>query len=485
MGRSLSISPVKLAVWKESQYIARPVWEFVSTAIASPNAYRSVYGANDPVNYLEALSVGAASGVRSRSALRNSDENAQNYYIAGITTAPGATSGFNPAGGLWGITGFSETGSLNHWYSNEAGEFGYTYGNAVFDTLARSVHVTPTAEKNRNYEMVLNNQFLRVGPIGGAWAPFFSDTTGTISSLNRAFDITAKAVTGFEQGSFGLTNFGMASYNANSGLFIAMYGMDDASKSYRVHVFPIGKDVLHKDTTFAEMEALFAAAKAGYRYFDLTLTNMTYSYSSAPSDHKQHRLIACDDGTMWICANDKANSSYLYLRTFKVSQDVRTIPSASVLVLNTHYSPVNSVASASTHYGVNQGSNYATKFMLSDDNKYTAVYSHYYYYCPGAMVHFLPNTSVNDRYVMASYAETTYGRSIAPIGGSKFVMNMTANADGATTNMSFIDPASTAVAVGYTHTNFSSVTGQYLMYSATTNYNSCFVNKVMPLSLFK
>ena len=485
MGRSLSISPVKLAVWEESQYIARPVWEFVSTATSSPNAYRSVYGANDPVNYLEALSVGSASGGRSRSVLRSSDETAQSYYIAGIASAPSATGGYSPNSGQWGITGFSETGSLNHWYSNEAGEFGYSYGNDVFDTLARSVHVTPTAVKNRNYELVLNNQFLRVGPIGGAWAPFFSDTTGTTSSLNRAFDITAKAVTGFEQGSFAVTNFGMASYNANSGLFIAMYGMNDASKSYRVHVFPIGKDVLHKDTTFAEMEALFAAAKAGYRYFDLTLTGMTYSYSSATSDHKQHRLIACDDGTMWICANDKADSSYLYLRTFKVSLDVRTIPSASVLVLNTHYSHVNSVASASTHYGMNQGRQYATKFMLSDDNKYTAVYSHYYYYYPGAMVHFLPNTSVNDRYVMASYADGNYGRSIAPIGGSKFVMNMTPNADGANTNMSFIDPANTAVAVGYTHTGSSSVTGQYLMCPASTNYNSCFVNKVMPLSLYK
>jgi hypothetical protein len=214
---------------------------------------------------------------------------------------------------------------------------------------------------------------------------------------------------------------------------------------------------------------------------------MSYTKSNAGSgDHRQHRIIACGDGSLWFVANDKTNSGLLYLRNYAIPVLTGAGGTGLTPVL------VNTVTSASTHYGMNQGNMYSTKFMLSDDNKYLAVYSHYYYYYPGAIGHIVTtNTSQNrvaaNNVSSFSYTNSSYGISIAPIGGSKFVFGYAANADGANFYPTFVDPSDSGATYSRTHTSFNGVNagGQYLMYSTSTNYNSCFFNKVTPLSTYK
>lgn len=474
MGRSVTaVSNAKKAYWQNEGYTESPVWEYLTLNGTTP--WRAVYGALDSVNPMELTTLGSMAGTRTRGWLRNNDEVVNSgWYLNGSSTAAGTTTNaWNPTSGYWGINCFSNGATCAHWYSSVR-EYGFINGGDAAQVMRRSTPVILPAVENHNFELITNNYAVSIHPVGASWAVHAG------SSAFPSVDLSALA--GFTAGaSQQSTNHGMACYNARSGVYAAMYRLGTTGSTYRLHLFPVGKG-LRKATAHAELLAAFQASMAGYKFVDITLSGVTNANTQA--DRYAHKLVLCDDHTLWIVVNDTNNttSGAQGLRVFRVTSSVMGDMSEQTL---TQY--VQS-ATHGAHYGAGNNVYYDTRYMFSYDNSVMAVYTHYYYYGAGAVGRFLPTDSVLNGRIGCrgfSYADTSYGYGIAPSGGSSFVLSSGHNKDSASNNLWFLDPANSPLAVTGTDTTTRLVQGAYPQFAGSTWYQGQVVNKIQQLDQFK
>ena len=474
MGRSLTVvTQPKEAIWKNEGYSEPPIWEYLS--LNGANTWRAVYGSADSVNPLELTTLGQMAGTRTRGWLRSSDEAQQSGFWLGnsATTNGVTTNAWNPSTGLWGITNFGNTATCAHWYSSTR-EYGFIGGADAANVMLVSTPVILPAVENQNFEFITNGYQVAIHPLGASWAVHVGSTA--LPSVDLS------ALAGFTPGSNQqATNHGMACYNARSGVYAALYRLGTSGSTYRLHLFPVGKR-LRKSTTHAELLAAFQASMAGYKFVDITLSGVTNTNTQA--DRYAHKLVLCDDHTLWIVVNDTNNSTSggQGLRVFRVTSSVMGDMAAQTL---TQY--VQSATHAA-HYGAGGGAYYDTRFMASYDNSVMAVYTHHYYYCAGAVGRFLPTDSVlNERIGCRgfSYADTSYGYGIAPAGGSSFVISSGHNKDSASNNLWVLDPATSPLAATGVDTTTRGVQGAYPQYASSTIYQGQVVNKIQQLDRLK
>ena len=473
MGRSISVTPTSIEpIWEGQGYSEPPVWEYLTLNTINP--WRTVFGANDNINPLELTQLGSLAGTNTRGWLRSSDEAANtSLYLGSNSSARASSNAWSPPNGYWGISQFGNNATNAHWYSSTR-EYGFIGGTDAAQVMRHSTPVILPAIENQNFEFSTNGYRVSIQPIGATWALHVNSTATRVVELNTLAGFTPGA-------NQQATNNGMACYNARSGVYAAMYRLGTTGSTYRLHLFPVGKK-LRRDTTFDELKEAFSASMAGYRFVDITLSGVTNT-DTAP-DRYAHKLVMCDDHTMWIVVNDTANttSGSQGLRVFRLVSSVMGGLGAQTLTQH-----VQSATSAA-HYGGAQGVYYDTRFMASYDNSVMAVYTHHYYYLSGAVGRFLPTDSVlNERIGCRgfTYADPDNGYSIAPAGGSSFAISMAENKDSAQCCLWFLDPANSPLAVTGIDTAVRAVQGAYPQHSASTFYQGQLVNKIIQLDQFK
>ena len=473
MGRNLMTATQPQRIWEREAYSARPLWEYVTQNSSATSPWRAVYGPTDTVNYLEYTPLGSQNNSRSRSWGRNNDEATSHYPLVGNTTSGSTSSSWSPSSGYWGITGFTNTGTCNNWYSSVT-EFGYIDGTDAANVLRYSTPVILPAIELQNFELITLNTTVGVYPIGATWAAHVNNT-----AFPRV-DVTQ--LTGFQAATGQVaTNFGMACYNARIGVYALLLRTGTSGANYRLHLFPIGPGI-RAHTTYAELLAAFQASMSGYRFVDITLNGL--SHTGTENDRYAHRLCLCDDGTLWIVVTDTSNttSGAQGLRVFRVTDSVMS--ATGTLTLSQHVQSATSGA----HYGLNAGTQYATRFMLSDDQSVMAVYTHHHYYLSGAVGRFLPTDSVNNTALGCRgflYNDSSYGFSIAPVGGSAFAICRGHDKNGAQAHLWFLDPRFSTLAETGSDTTMRTVVGAYPQREDSTMYQGQFVNKILPLDRFK
>jgi hypothetical protein len=478
----------KIPVWQVEEYREPPVWEYV-TVNAANTMFNARYGASDSINYLELTSIGTMSGTRTRSVNRTTDEASNsNYVIAGTSTAGVTGAAFGPQSGMWGVTCFANTSCLAHYYANTA-EYGYHNGNDAADAIRYSSTVTPLAAKNQDYELIVRDGYLKIAPLGMVAGIHVPDPTSATATelLGKGAYVNLLTIPGFAAAVNAVNlNSGMASYNASTGILAVMFRTGTTGMDYRLHTFNIGIDKLSRDTTQAQLLALLTAAMSGsYKYTDLTFAGATRV--TAQLNLTALQLFVCNDNTMWFVHTDspETTSGTVALRAYALTTPVT---SAS---LETSYTltAVNAVNGAAAHYSLNSGSMYKSRHMLSHDNSYVAVYTHYSQYHSGMIGFYLPMksavTSTSTPYSVVSYADAAYGFSIAPSGGSEFVLSRGINKDGGG-SLWFYDPAvnkNSYTCASLPNNTFNA--GAYPQISSSTMYQAQFVNKVLSLDLYK
>mgnify|MGYP006906536369 CR=1 FL=1 len=322
--------------------------------------------------------------------------------------------------------------------------------------------------------LITLNTTVGVYPIGATWSAHVNN-----SAFPRV-DVTQ--LTGFQAASGQVaTNFGMACYNARAGLYALLLRTGTSGANYRLHIFPIGQNV-RAHTTYAELLAAFQAAMSGYRFVDITLSGL--SYTGTEDDRYAHRLCLCDDGTLWIVVTDTSNttSGAQGLRVFRIASSVMSVTDA--LTLTQHVQSATNAA----HYGLGAGAYYATRFLLSDDQSVMAVYTHHTRYLSGAVGRFLPTDSVNNTALGCRgflYNDSSYGFSIAPVGGSAFAICRGHDKNSAQAHLWFLDPRFSTLAETGSDTTMRTVVGAYPQREDSTMYQGQFVNKILPLDRFK
>ena len=261
-------------VWERQEYPERPIWDYVT--VNGQNALlRAVYGALNNVSYLELLHIGGASGVRTRSYYRSSDEISNSgYYVAGNSSSQPSSNGFSPTSGYYGINGCGNTGCGNSYYSDESGEFGYTYYDDAYQVMGRAISVRPNPIKNQNYEFTQNSQYVRVSPMGATWGLHVSESPGYNAGLNLTTLPGFTAASGQQT-----TSYGMAGYNAVTGMYIAAFRTGTSGSSYRLHMWALKPDLIATDFLFYKLKELFTAAK--YTYKDIVLNNVSNGNNAA------------------------------------------------------------------------------------------------------------------------------------------------------------------------------------------------------------
>lgn len=475
MGRILSsIETTYTPTWEKERFTKRPVWEYNTMNAVAANMFRAVYSADDSINVLELSQLGSQSSSRNRGWLRGADEAAQTHPIVGVTTAnPINSSTWAPNLARWGIGGWGNTASCNNWYTSTL-EYGYIDGTDSALVMRHSGIVLLPENENQNFELTLAGYTVKNLPIGATAAAHLN---------SPAFPgIELDTLTGFNAEGLNPKNNGMMCYNARSGSFVAVYRIGTTGSDYRIHVIPIGKG-LRFDTSFNDMKKLFIEGMDNYFYRDVTLAEHTNTGDT--EDNAGLQVIACDDGSAWLVLTDTNNNTTggQGLRVFKI-ESLSDLPSQSTL---------NQAVQSATHgghYGLHTGNYYKTRHMVSDDNSVVAVYTHYYYYLPGAVGRLLSSASVNDPRVKMngfSYAlPNGYGFSIAPAGGSKFVMCYADNKDAAIARLWFLDPEHSFTDDTEVHTEYTAIVrGGYPQRPDSTMYQGQYVCKIQNLSRFK
>jgi len=474
MGRVLtSKASTALPIWQREGYAARPVWEYITQA-GHATQFRTVFGPNDTVNYIEFSHMNATVNGRSRSWGRTSDEvSNHNMWIGANATLGTDARSWSPKDGFWGITGFSQTGTCNNWYSSYT-EFGYIDGNDSAQVLSRSTPVILPEAENQTFELITLDTTVGVYPLGVTWGAHINN--------NMLPRVNLAELSGFQAASGQVaTNFGMASYNARIGVYVILLRTGTSGGSYRLHVFPIGKHV-RGHTTFGELRQAFIDAMSGYRFIDLTLNGLTHTDNA--NDRYAHKLCLCDDGSLWVVVTDTSNatSNAQGLRVFRITDSVLSVDGPVTL------SQYVQSGTSGAHYGLGASVHYGTRHMMSDDNSVMAVYTHYYYYLSGAVGRFLPTDSVNNSAIGCrgfSYADTGRPHSIAPTGGSSFAICRGENKDGAAAWLWFIDPRFSTLPETGSDTSQRVVYGAYVQRNDGAMYQGQFVNKILPLDRFK
>jgi len=475
MGRSVSnnFTSQTRKPWTDKFY-ERPVWGVWTCAAASPSSYVYLFGESNPhitIGVIDMASDSASTVGSYQSMRQGAGSEAANagYYPAGISSTQLSTQTLSPAGGYFGINCNSQTSSYFASYGFQNGNFGYEMTPAPQAQINQFACTQVLSSwEQQIYDIVLNaaNE-IQVYPIGAShWNEVdWLSTSGSIGSL---LDTTGHQTTS-----------GQMSYNRKTNTFAFLYNTADAAtNTKKMHIIKMlpGFSVT-PFTTGQQIAIAMANAKDMGRYASYTVSLPSWHNRTTAPGRNGGRFVICDDDTAWFvneqATNNGSDSMHLY-KIVKNSTGGYIATSIRSFTTNAQY---NSLAN----------SHYAIRHLNSDDNKFIAIFSHFYSYQSGCNLFLVPvDSAFAPAISSSSYQDAATGagsRTIAPMGGSNFVFcNSSMNNDSYGPHISYIRP--TDKGTGENGTLALRHAGQcaYPAITTSTNYQSNFVFKVMPVT---
>lgn len=476
MGRSISggISTSTSGAPWAGKFDKRPVWGVWSCNAASAASYVYLYGEDNPHIAIGAIDIASDNNanVGANQSLRQgaSSESANTgWYPAGNTGTQLSTQPWSPSSSWFGVTCNSQTSNFFYAYGFQNGSFGYEGTQSTQSNIQQYAATQVMSQwEQQIYDIVLNSSnAIQVYPIGATnWSEVdWSYTRGVVTSI---LDVTRHQST-----------YGLMSYNRRTNTIAFLYNTADATtNTKKMHIFKmLAGFTVTPFTTGKQIADALAASKlaGGYSFFDISLP----SWHNGTSNASRHggRFVICDDDTAWFVSEQQSNSSSGSNLLYKIVKNGTGGYTATQL----------RSMSTNSHYNSDNSSHYAIRHTNSDDNKYIAIYAHYYYYLSGINLFIVPTDSAASPVVSSSYyqdAATSAGsRTIAPMGGSNFVIcNSSYNHDSYGAYISYIRPEDKSA--GENGLLVLRHAGQlaYPGYSTSTNYQANFVFKVMPVT---
>lgn len=469
-GNSSSANSIK--PWN-NLYSERPVWGIWTLNSSGAAAWVYAYGEQN-----RTMSVGNdrldSTNSRMASTITGSGtEAATAYYVTGNSATQMSSQTWAPASGYYGINSNSQTALLNNAYAFQNGNIGFmsTTTQSWIQRWAATQVLSPTEQQH--FDFVGHNSTgykIQVAQVEALQADL--DYTYTAGTLNTGslFDTTNH-----------LSGIHNMSYNrrTNTMAFI-FHCADSATGTKRVHLFKMNSNFVPNQFTTgtAVVNALIdAKAAGGYSTYLVSLPSWHSNTSSA--GRYGCKFILCDDNSFWYVAEPYNNGGSSNMGLW------------SAVLSNGSYTAtqVKSIANT-THYNSDAGDQYSLHHQNSDDGKYIAVYSHYYYYMGGYSVYMLGTATaalVNGLYDYSWYSDSgSQSVTIAPSGGSEFVTcDGYQNADGgAGPYIRFHSPNQKSTST-YNALRRAMPIGVYPSYSMSTNYQGCFVFKYQPVNQYK
>lgn len=476
MGRSVSSNQYQTASKKpwDGIYTERPVWGLFTMSAGGPNAWVYAYGANN-----RTLSIGhdrlesTNTGNRAASTITGaSSETATGYYVTGNASTQVTSQGWSPTSGYFGINSNSQTALLLHAYAYQNGNIGYANtSNHIWTQRWAATQVMRDYEQ-QDYDLVGSSTAYRMHTAQLGASASDIDQTYTYGNLNLGGLLDTTGHTG------GLY---VMSYNRRTNTLALMFHCaDNATGTKRIHIFKMTSAFSpNQFTTGASVVESMAAAKAAGGYTNYLVNMPTWHNNTSGAGRNGGKLVLCDDDSMWFVQEPYSNGSGTDLRLYSIVKNGNGYTATQLRTLAT-----------TTHYNSDAGDQYCLHHQNSDDNKYIAIYTQYYYYLGGYLV-FIVNTAsaaaVASVYDYAWFSETNnYAFTMAPSGGSEFVVSQSyQNSDGGVgPTVSFHNPTQRNSSTNnMLRRNMPG--GQYPAYSSSTNYQSNFVFKYQPYNQYK
>ncbi|KQT54632.1 hypothetical protein ASG43_03330 [Aureimonas sp. Leaf454] len=391
-----------------NEYFARkPIFAYYS-GMASANNSLNFFADREKRSMKTFLRTGALLPGQPPSYSTYTNTEAAINYWGGAASALAGTSGYSIAGGGTGLSGHSHTMLLNNMDVTAEDYVSFNGAEGVISNTHSGMGVVLGEEGySQGIDLLKMGTNILVGGVGDVYL------SGRTADTNYAFNWTA--LTGLQRlAGAAAVGHGDIAYNRVTNTLIFLETTNNAAYTYRAHVFKnlpakIKANALH-------LKALLEGAIAGQNGSSYEVFDFVWSGMNGPEWHSGTRIIPCDDGTFWMTR--MWPSSKIELARITGAAGSRTFAVVASLTLT-------------TSYGRDGGSLYGIRHMVSDDGKFVATYCPYYYYFCGGQFFFTPRdtAATSTRYLTASYTDSSYGMSIAPMGGSNFVLGWANNAD--------------------------------------------------------
>lgn len=358
--------------------------------------------------------------------MTGNSEIATNNYWGSTASSWSATSSFGPTGGYTGLGAHGNTMLLNGFELSPEGYYPVPWETSVYETHSSMGAILG---ENADYQQGINllklAQYIFVGYTDDVRLSMRVNEPRNCLNWTTLAGLTRLAGTAN-------TSFGDICYNRKTNT-LAFIETNSTSSVSRLHIFKALPEKIKANAV--RLKAMLEDAIAGRNGSSYEVFDFTWVGSTTNEWYYSTRLIACDDGTFWLARQNVSNNGQGYglclARIYFLSGTTRAFATVDRQVCN------------STIYDRNNGMMYGSRHMLSDDNKFVAVYANYYYYWNGGNFFFLPRDSAATatRYKKATLQDTSYGMSIAPAGGSDFIIGWANDANSKYSDGAFVSLA--------------------------------------------
>nr|CAX84080.1 conserved uncharacterized protein [uncultured bacterium] len=264
-------------------------------------------------------------------------------------------------------------------------------------TALRNVGVWVNNRTNRNLALFLQNQYASIAPRAIPPGRMMSSEGWHMAWTGDKFH---------NQNNFSANNkYGTIGYNEATRTLVV--NENRGGTAMRLHVYsgvvPIDPASASRGTWFSGLQ------EAGHTFHD-------WVAQAAGTAESQSRgvVIPCDDGRIVIVRMEP--NAYAMLDRFTPTGQGGFTKEATVTLATT------------TTCGMETADRNGVRFQISNDGKYVLSTQPYYYYGAGAAV-FLVRVA-DGRFVNLQHADSSYGRSFAPLRDSDFLLSQSQNADG-------------------------------------------------------
>lgn len=236
-----------------------------------------------------------------------------------------------------------------------------------------------------------------------------SSSLHLLNGTDDRLDITAYRPTGFTSST---SCAGAAGYNEKTKTLVITYGVTNTTT--QINVF---RSTVDLNSCNSLLQFFTNATATGF-----TITRSNYT----AGDNTSHRTVLVGDNDYVFMSYRGGNTQYADLINLTTSSSV-AIPSIG----------------ATTSYGPVQGPEYTVKAQSTWDNKWTFIFSPYYYYGCGAIGYVVSEEDPR-RYFTFNLTSSSGGGAILPIGETKFAYFNGQNTDSAGVSNTVIDLSNTS-----------------------------------------
>jgi hypothetical protein len=334
------------------------------------------------------------------SSVLNWNGNASTYTISSV---------FTLSSGYTGLNAHSNTMLLNGMEITSEGVYGFNPGANEYATIgAMGIVLGETKDYQQGIDLLKYQDKIVVGYIGDQGLSQRTEDSLQWTQLAGLQRLAGSADIGW----------GDIGYNRKTNMLAFIESKADANYSYRLHIFKNLPAKIRADA--AHLKALLEGAISNQNGSSYWTMDFTWPGINNVEWHHGTRLVPCDDGSFWLARQIAAGAGILGLHLARIR------PDGSAYVFET----VDYQAGGANLYGREQGGQYGTRHMVSDDQSIVALYGQFQNYFIGGLFYFVSRASaVGPKYRKFPYAGTAAGMSIAPQGGPNFILGYATSAD--------------------------------------------------------